>query len=102
MRFPQSNKVNSVKKRLVYGFLMVALVLGVLAIFWPFNPGKVHPATVDQTLVFWAFLSAIFLLIVTFALVILALALRPNDAETRCNRGIALYKLKRFDDALAD
>jgi two-component system, NtrC family, nitrogen regulation sensor histidine kinase NtrY len=54
-----------VKKRLVYGFLMLALVAGVLVIFWPWNPGPVHPATVSQTLIFWAVLSLIFLLIVT-------------------------------------
>ncbi len=53
------------KKRLFYGFLVLALVAGVLVIFWPWNPGPVHPATVSQTLIFWAVLSVIFLLIVT-------------------------------------
>ncbi len=44
---------------------MLALVAGVLVIFWPWNPGPVHPATASQTLIFWAVLSVIFLLIVT-------------------------------------
>jgi two-component system nitrogen regulation sensor histidine kinase NtrY len=65
-----------VKNRLVYGFLMVALVLGVLAIFWPFNPGPVRPGTVSQTLIFWAFLSLIFLLTVTLAWILLREGLR--------------------------
>jgi two-component system, NtrC family, nitrogen regulation sensor histidine kinase NtrY len=55
------------KKRLVYGFLMLALVTGVLVIFWPWNPGPVHPASVSQTLIFWAVLSVIFLLIVALS-----------------------------------
>jgi two-component system, NtrC family, nitrogen regulation sensor histidine kinase NtrY len=50
---------------------MVALVLGVLAVFWPFNPGPVRPVTVNQTLIFWAFLSLIFLLTVTLAWILL-------------------------------
>jgi two-component system, NtrC family, nitrogen regulation sensor histidine kinase NtrY len=53
-----------VKKRLVYGFLLVVLVLGLLAVFWPWNPGKVRPVNVNQTLIFWAVLSVIFLLTV--------------------------------------
>jgi PAS domain S-box-containing protein len=60
-----------VKKRLVYGFLMVALVLGVLAVFWPWNPGPVRPASADQTLIFWAVLSIIFLLIVVLTWILL-------------------------------
>lgn len=52
------------KKRLVYGFLLVVLVLGLLAVFWPWNPGKVRPVNVNQTLIFWAVLSVIFLLTV--------------------------------------
>ncbi len=53
------------RKRLFYGFLLLALVVGVLVIFWPWNPGPVVPATRLETLIFWAVLTAIFLLIVT-------------------------------------
>jgi PAS domain S-box-containing protein len=56
-----------VKKRLVYGSLILALVLGLLAVFWPWNPGNVRPVTVNQTLIFWAVLSVIFLLTVILA-----------------------------------
>ncbi len=49
---------------------MLALVTGLLVIFWPWNPGPVHPTTVSQTLIFWAVLSVIFLLIVTLAWII--------------------------------
>jgi PAS domain S-box-containing protein len=43
---------------------LVVLVLGLLAVFWPWNPGKVRPVNVNQTLIFWAVLSVIFLLTV--------------------------------------
>lgn len=55
------------KKRLIYGFLLLALVAGLLVMFWPWNEGRVHPATVSQTEIFWAVLSVIFLLIVTLS-----------------------------------
>ncbi len=46
---------------------MVVLVLGLLAVFWPWNPGNVRPVTVNQTLIFWAVLSVIFLLTVVLS-----------------------------------
>ena len=58
------------KKRLLYGFLLLALMAGILVIFWPWNPGAVRPYTVSETLIFWAVLSVIFLLIVTLTWII--------------------------------
>jgi len=65
-----------VKKRLVYGFLMVVLVLGLLAVFWPFNPGPIRPVGVNETLVFWAVLSVIFLLIVILTWILVRESIR--------------------------
>ncbi|HEX3880904.1 MAG TPA: HAMP domain-containing protein, partial [Bryobacteraceae bacterium] len=53
------------KKRLFYGFILLALIVGLLVIFWPWNPGRLRPETASETYVFWAVLSVIFLLIVT-------------------------------------
>ncbi len=55
------------KKRIIYGFLLLALVASLLVIFWPWNPGPVHPASVAQTFDFWAVISAIFLLMVALS-----------------------------------
>src|SRR5579884_394032 len=49
---------------------MLALIAGLLVLFWPWNPGRVHPETASQTLFFWAVLSLIFLLIVTLTWII--------------------------------
>jgi len=54
------------KKRLVYGFLLVLLALCVLFVVWEgsFNPGRFHPDNPSQTIIFWAVSSLTFLLMV--------------------------------------
>ena len=60
------------KKRFIYGFLIVALALAVMALtsVSAFNPGSVRPVSVTQTYIFWAVLSLIFILIVTLGFII--------------------------------
>jgi two-component system, NtrC family, nitrogen regulation sensor histidine kinase NtrY len=89
-----------VKNRLIYGFLMVALVLGLLAMFWPFNPGPVHPATVSQIPIFWAVLSLIFLLIVILSWILLRESLRLYE-ERQSDRVGSHIKTKLVVGAVA-
>jgi len=55
------------KKRLVYGSLSILLAISVILVVWEgsFNPGNFRPANPNQTLIFWAVSSLIFLLMVT-------------------------------------
>src|SRR5947209_6905740 len=62
---------------------MLALLAGVLVIFWPWNPGRVRPSTISQTEMFWAVLSVIFLLIVTLAWKIFREGIRLYDERHR-------------------
>jgi two-component system nitrogen regulation sensor histidine kinase NtrY len=54
------------KKRLVYGFLLILLVLCVLFVVWEgsFKIDRFHPDNPTQTLIFWAVSSLTFLLMV--------------------------------------
>jgi PAS domain S-box-containing protein len=71
-----------VKKRLIYGFLMLALVAGVLIIFWPFNPGTVQ-LTAVETLVFWAVFSIILPLIVAICWILFREGVRIYTERSR-------------------
>jgi PAS domain S-box-containing protein len=55
------------KKRLVYSSLSLLLAVSVILVVWEgsFNPGNFRPANPNQTLIFWAVSSLIFLLMVT-------------------------------------
>ncbi len=55
------------RKRLIYGFLSILLAIFVILVVWEgsFNPGNFRPANPNQTLIFWAVSSLIFLLMVT-------------------------------------
>jgi len=55
------------KKRLAYGSLSILLAISVILVVWEgsFNPGNFRPANPNQTLIFWAVSSLIFLLMVT-------------------------------------
>ncbi|MGO9011380.1 MAG: sensor histidine kinase [Bryobacteraceae bacterium] len=57
----------SLRKRLVYGSLSILLAISVILVVWEgsFNPGNFRPANPNQTLIFWAVSSLIFLLMVT-------------------------------------
>jgi len=60
------------KKRLAYGFAKVLLVLSVLVVVWEgsFNPGQLRPHTPNQTLIFWAVYTLIFLLMVVLGWIV--------------------------------
>ncbi len=55
------------RKRLIYGSLSILLAVSVILVVWEgsFNPGNFRPANPNQTLIFWAVSSLIFLLMVT-------------------------------------
>jgi PAS domain S-box-containing protein len=55
------------RKRLIYGSLSIVLAISVILVGWEgsFNPGNFRPTNPDQTIVFWAVSSLIFLLMVT-------------------------------------
>ena len=55
------------RKRLIYGSLSILLAISVILVVWEgsFNPGNFRPANPNQTLIFWAVSSLIFLLMVT-------------------------------------
>jgi PAS domain S-box-containing protein len=61
-----------VKKRLAYSFAVVLLVLSVLVVVWEgsFNPGHFRPHTPNQTLIFWAGYTLIFLLMVVLGWIV--------------------------------
>ncbi len=75
------------KKRLIYGFLMLTLAVSLLIIFWPFNPGNIKPVTPSQTLIFWEVLSVIFLLIVTLTWKLFREGVRLYDERHRNSIG---------------
>ena len=60
------------KKRLAYSFAVVLLVLSVLVVVWEgsFNPGHFRPHTPNQTLIFWAGYTLIFLLMVVLGWIV--------------------------------
>ena len=62
---------------------MLALIAGLLAMFWPWNEGRVHPATAFETEIFWAVLSVIFLLIVTLSWILFREGLRLYEDRQR-------------------
>jgi PAS domain S-box-containing protein len=57
------------RKRLFFGFAAVLLAVSVLLVVWQgsFNPGQFKPANPQQTVIFWAISSLIFILIVTLS-----------------------------------
>jgi two-component system, NtrC family, nitrogen regulation sensor histidine kinase NtrY len=57
----------AMKKRLANRIAVVVLVLSVIIVLWQgsFNPGPIKPANSNQTLIFWAVSSLIFILMVT-------------------------------------
>ncbi len=61
------------RKRLVYGSLSILLAISVILVVWEgsFNPGNFRPANPDQTLIFWAVSSLIFLLMVTLGWILI-------------------------------
>src|SRR5215472_15196289 len=79
---------------------MLAVVTGALVIFWPWNPGPVHPSTVSQTLIFWAVLSVIFLLTVALAWKLFRESVRLYDERNRNTVGSHI-KTKLVVGALA-
>ena len=75
------------KKRIIYGFMLLALVASLLVIFWPWNPGPVHPASVAQTFDFWVVISAIFLLMVALSWKIFRESVRLYEERRRDRTG---------------
>ncbi len=71
------------KKRLFYAFLLFALLAGILVMFWPWNPGALHPNTPGDTLIFWAVLTVIFLLIVTLTWILFRQGLQLYEERQR-------------------
>ena len=61
------------RKRLIYGSLSILLAISVILVVWEgsFNPGNFRPANPDQTLIFWAVSSLIFLLMVTLGWILI-------------------------------
>jgi len=61
------------RKRLIYGALSILLAVSVILVVWEgsFNPGNFRPANPDQTLIFWAVSSLIFLLMVTLGWILI-------------------------------
>jgi PAS domain S-box-containing protein len=62
-----------VRKRLIYGSLSILLAISVILVVWEgsFNPGNFRPANPNQTLIFWAVSSLIFLLMVTLGWILI-------------------------------
>ena len=60
------------KKRLSYGSAVVLLVLSVLLVVWQgsFRLGQFGPSNPQQTLIFWAISSLIFILMVTLGFIL--------------------------------
>ncbi|MGB7759274.1 MAG: ATP-binding protein [Bryobacteraceae bacterium] len=61
------------RKRLIYGSLSILLAISVILVVWEgsFNPGNFRPANPNQTLIFWAVSSLIFLLMVTLGWILI-------------------------------
>jgi two-component system, NtrC family, nitrogen regulation sensor histidine kinase NtrY len=61
------------RKRLIYGSLSILLAVSVILVVWEgsFNPGNFRPANPNQTLIFWAVSSLIFLLMVTLGWILI-------------------------------
>jgi PAS domain S-box-containing protein len=61
------------RKRLIYVSLSILLAISVILVVWEgsFNPGNFRPANPNQTLIFWAVSSLIFLLMVTLGWILI-------------------------------
>ncbi|MGA2040178.1 MAG: ATP-binding protein [Bryobacteraceae bacterium] len=61
------------RKRLIYGSLSILLAISVILVVWEgsFNPGNFRPANPNQTLIYWAVSSLIFLLMVTLGWILI-------------------------------
>src|ERR1035441_6399831 len=61
------------RKRLIYGSLSILLAISVILVVWEgsFNPANFRPANPNQTLIFWAVSSLIFLLMVTLGWILI-------------------------------
>jgi len=61
------------RKRLIYGSVSILLAISVILVVWEgsFNPGNFRPTNPNQTLIFWAVSSLIFLLMVTLGWILI-------------------------------
>jgi len=90
------------KRRLFYGAAVVALAILVTLVVWQgsFTFGEYAPASVEQTYLFWAVSTLIFLLMVTLGFMLFRTAARLY-VERRSNRPGAGIKTKLVVGALA-
>ncbi|MBZ5729223.1 MAG: HAMP domain-containing protein [Acidobacteriia bacterium] len=89
------------KKRLFYGFALVMLALAVLLVVWQgsFRLGQFGPANPQQTLIFWAISSLIFILIVTLGFILFREGVKLY-VERQSNREGSRIKTKLVVGAL--
>jgi two-component system nitrogen regulation sensor histidine kinase NtrY len=91
-----------VKKRILYGGAVVLLAISVALVVWQgsFNFGQYAPADPQQTFVFWAISSLIFVLMVTLGFILVRTVVKLY-VERRSNREGSRIKTKLVIGALA-
>src|SRR5437867_2273684 len=90
------------KKRLLYGLAIVALMLSATLVIWQgsFDFGAYGPHDPEQTFIFWAVSTLIFLLMVTLGFMLVRIGLKLY-IERRSNREGSRIKTKLVIGALA-
>lgn len=90
------------KRRLLYGSALVLLMISVTLVIWEgsFDFGGYGPSTPEQTFIFWAVSTLIFLLMVTLGFMLVRLAIKLY-IERRSHREGSRIKTKLVIGALA-
>ena len=90
------------KNRILYGFALVVLVISATLVIWQgsFNFGSLGPSDPNQTFIFWAVSTLIFLLMVTLGFMLVRRGVKLY-IERRSNREGSRIKTKLVIGALA-
>ena len=90
------------KKRVLYGSAIVLLVISVILVVWQgsFNLGEYGPTDAQQTFIFWAVFTLIFLLMVTLGFILVRTGVKLY-VERQSNREGSRIKTKLVIGALA-
>src|SRR5579864_8413150 len=90
------------KKRVLYGTAIVLLVISVVLVVWQgsFNLGEYGPTDAQQTFIFWAVFTLIFLLMVTLGFILVKNGVKLY-VERQSNREGSRIKTKLVIGALA-
>ncbi len=89
------------RKRFLYGMGVVLLIITMTLVVWQgsFNTGRVAPVDPEQTLIFWAISTLIFLLMVTLGFILVRTGVKLY-VERRSNREGSRIKTKLVIGAL--